>query len=167
MQAELARLELLAEEPEFELRLGEIEGVLAAGNALRSEALEWLEGIIGRAPGLGGMHALLARAWLAWGEDGAALETTLDGYQRFPGDAELAALLGEQLWQAGEAEAAFKYLGAGLAQNPDDVPLLALTGQYLFEDGQGAAARSCLARAEALAPQHPALAQARRRIAAG
>ena len=167
MQAELARLELLAEEPEFELRLGEIEGVLAAGNALRSEALEWLEGIIGRAPGLGGMHALLARAWLAWGEDGAALETTLDGYQRFPGDAELAVLLGEQLWQAGEAEAAFKYLGAGLAQNPDDVPLLALTGQYLFEDGQGAAARSCLARAEALAPQHPALAQARARIAAG
>ena len=165
-QAEIARLQLMAEEPDFELRLGEIEGVLDAGNALNSEDTEWLEEITVRAPGLGGMHALLARAYLGWDEAAAALETLLDGYRRFPADAELATLLGTQLWQAGEEELAFEYLGKGLARNPSDVSLLALTGQYLFEDEQVEAARSCLARAEALAPRHPALAQARARIAA-
>ena len=165
-QAEIARLQLMAEEPEFEMRLGEIEGVLDAGNALNSEDTEWLEEIIVRAPGLGGMHALLARAYLGWNEAAAALETLLDGFRRFPADAELAALLGAQLWQANEEELAFQYLGKGLAQNPNDVSLLALTGQFLFEDQQEEAARSCLARAEALAPRHPALAQARMRIAA-
>ena len=165
-QAEIARLQLMAEEPEFEMRLGEIEGVLDAGNALGSQDTEWLEDIIVRAPGLGGMHALLARAYQGWNESAAALETLLDGFRRFPADAELAALLGAHLWLAGEEELAFEFLGKGLAQNPNDVPLLALTGQYLFEDEQEAAARSCLARAEALAPRHPALAQARARIAA-
>ena len=164
--AELERLRLLLEEPEFEMRLGEIEGVLDAGNAIRSEDSEWLEYILERAPGLGGLHALLARVYLGWGDDGAAMETLLDGYRRFPADAELAALLGEQLWLAGEAELAFDYLGKGLSQNPDDVPLLSLTGQYLLEDGQDDAARACLARAEALAPRHPVLARARARIAA-
>lgn len=164
--AELERLRLLLEEPEFEMRLGEIEGVLDAGNAIRSEDSEWLEDILERAPGLGGLHGLLARVYQGWGEDGAALETLLDGFRRFPSDAELAALLGEQLWQAGEAELAFDYLGKGLSQNPDDVALLSLTGQYLFEDGQDDPARACLARAEALAPQHPVLARARARIAA-
>lgn len=165
-QAEIARLQLMAEEPEFEMRLGEIESVLDAGNTLRSEDTEWLEEIIVRAPGLGGMHALLARAYIGWDEAATALETLLDGYRRFPSDAELAALLGQQLWQADETELAFEYLGKGLAQNPNDVPLLSMTGQYLFEDGQEAAARSCLARAEALAPRHPVLMQARARISA-
>ena len=165
-QAEIARLQLMVEEPEFEMRLGEIEGVLDAGNSLSSADTDWLEEIIVRAPGLGGMHALLARAYLGWSEAAAALETLLDGYRRFPADAELAALLGAQLWQAGEEELAFEYLGKGLAQNPNDVPLLSMTGQFLFEDQQEEAARSCLARAEALAPRHPALAQARARIAA-
>ena len=163
--AELARLRLLAEEPEFEVRLGEIDGILSAGNALDSATTEWLEGVIERAPGLGGLHAMLARAYLGWGEAATAVETLLDGYRRFPADAELAALLGEQFWLAGDVALAFQYLGQGLARHPDDVTLLALTGQYLFEDGQDDAARACLARAEAIAPQHPALARARSQIA--
>lgn len=165
-QAELARLRLMMEEPDLEWRLGEIEGVLDAGNTIRSEDTEWLEGILEDSPGLGGLHALLGRAYLGWGEDATALEILLDGYRRYPADAELAALLGEQLWQAGEAELAFEYLGKGLGENPNDVPLLALTGRFLFEDGQDEAARGCLARAEALAPRHPALQQARVHIAA-
>ncbi len=165
-QAELARLRLMLEEPDLEWRLGEIEGVLDAGNTIRSEDTEWLEGILEHSPGLGGLHALLGRAYLGWGEDATALEILLDGYRRYPADAELAALLGEQLWQAGEAELAFEYLGKGLGENPNDVPLLALTGRFLFEDGQDEAARGCLARAEALAPRHPALQQARVHIAA-
>lgn len=165
-QAELARLRLMLDEPDLEWRLGEIEGVLDAGNTIRSEDTEWLEGILEHSPGLGGLHALLGRAYLGWGEDATALEILLDGYRRYPADAELAALLGEQLWQAGEAELAFEYLGKGLGENPNDVPLLALTGRFLFEDGQDEAARGCLARAEALAPRHPALQQARVHIAA-
>ena len=165
-QAELARLRLMLEEPDLEWRLGEIEGVLDAGNSIRSEDMEWLEGILEHSPGLGGLHALLGRAYLGWGEDATALEILLDGYRRYPADAEVAALLGEQLWQAGEAELAFEYLGKGLGENPNDVPLLALTGRFLFEDGQDEAARGCLARAEALAPRHPALQQARVHIAA-
>ena len=164
-RAELARLRLMADEPEFEMRLGEIDGVLSAGNALDSEAAEWLEAIMQRAPGLGGLHAMLARAYLGWGETATAVETLLDGYRRFPADAELAALLGEQFWLAGEGELAFEYLGQGLANHPEDVTLLALTGQYLLEDGQDDAARACLARAEAIAPRHPALEQARAQIA--
>ncbi len=165
-QTELARLRLMLDEPDLEWRLGEIEGVLDAGNTIRSEDSEWLEGILEHSPGLGGLHALLGRAYLGWGEDATALEILLDGYRRFPADAELAALLGEQLWQAGEAELAFEYLGKGLGENPNDIPLLALTGRFLFEDGQDEAARGCLARAEALAPRHPALQQARIHIAA-
>ncbi|MCE2490183.1 MAG: hypothetical protein J4G17_09440 [Anaerolineae bacterium] len=165
-RAELDRLRLMLEVPDLEWRLGEIESVLDAGNTIRSEDTEWLEGILEHSPGLGGLHALLGRAYLGWGEDGTALEILLDGHRRFPGDAELTALLGEQLWQAGEAELAFEYLGKGLSENPNDVALLALTGRFLFEDGQDEAARGCLARAEALAPRHPALQQARIHIAA-
>jgi hypothetical protein len=45
------------------------------------------------------------------------------------------------------------------------VPLLTLPGRYLFEADQRDNARAYLARAEAIAPRHPAVVAARSAIA--
>lgn len=159
--ADIERLMLAAEDPDFETRLGEITDVVSAGNALSTEDVEFLEEAVERAPSFAEGYLLLAKAYIAWDEPATAIETLLDGHKRLPDDPEIAALLAQTLWEAGERASAFGYLNKGLGSNPNHVPLLALTGRYLFEDGQDDAAKAYLARAELIAPNDPVLTQVR------
>ncbi len=165
VKTEIERLMLLAEDPDFELRLGELSDIINAGNELPEEDVEYLESVLKRVPTFAEIYLLVARAYMAWDEAPAALETLLDGHRNLPNDPDILALLIETLWDSDEQELAFSYLKKGLEANPNHVPLLALAGRCLFEDGQLEQAKVYLARAETISPRHPALAEARRRIA--
>jgi tetratricopeptide (TPR) repeat protein len=159
--ADIERLLLSADDPEFEARLGELSAVASAGNTLNTKDVEFLEAAIEQAPSLGEAYVTLAKAYAAWGEEDTALETLMDGHENAPEDPDIVEMMAQMLWQAGERELAFNYLNKGVNANPNHVPLLALTGQYLFENGQEEDAKVYLARAEGIGPRHPALARAR------
>jgi tetratricopeptide (TPR) repeat protein len=163
--ADIDRLMLSADDPEFEARLGELVGITNAGNALSTDAVKFLEESIEAVPTLAEAYVALAKAYAAWEEDETALETLLDGHKHVPEDPDIIEMLVQMLWDSGENALAFEYLNKGLAANPNHVPLLALAGECLFEDGQHDEAKAYLARAEAIAPRHPALARARLNIA--
>lgn len=163
--ADIQRLTFLAEDPDFEMRLGEISAVVNAGNDLTAEDVEFLEDILEQAPSFAEAYVLLAKAYIGWDEPGTALETLMDGHRHVPDDPEIIALLSQQLWETGEQDTALSYLDKGIRQNPQHVALLALAGQYLFEDGQEDAAKAYLVQAEAISPRDPTLAQVRVHIA--
>ena len=162
---DINRLLLAAEDPEFEMRLGEMTDILNAGNALSADDVNYLEDILARSPGMSEIYLLIARAYLGWDEPSSALETLLDAHKNLPDDPDIAVLLAQTLWEAGEQELAFSYLNAGITANPNHVPLLAVMGQYLFEDEQEEAAKAYLARAERIAPRDPVLTKVRVNIA--
>lgn len=163
--ADIGRLMLSAEDPEFEMSIAELAEVVDAGNAIEVSDVDYLEEIVERVPTLTEAYIILAKAYLIWDEEGTALEVLLDGQKHLPEDPELIEQLARILWQTGEQALAFDYLDKGVQSNPDAVALLALSGQYLFEDGQADAARMLLSRAEALAPRHPVLEEVKQKIA--
>lgn len=162
--ADIDRLLLSAEDPEFEMRLGEITDIVNAGSPADTEDVEFLESIIERVPTFEEAYILAAKAYLRWDEPGTAIETLLDGHRHLPHDPDIAFLLAESLWDTGEEELAFNYLNRGIRSNPNYVPLLALMGKFLFEDDQLDLARQYLARADAISPRDPVLAQVRLHI---
>ena len=164
-KADIERLTLMAEDPDFERRLGELSDIVDAGNELPEEDVDYLESVLKRVPTYSEIYLLVARAYMAWDETPAALETLLDGHRNLPDDPDILALLIETLWDSDEQELAFSYLKQGIEANPSHVPLLALAGRCLFEDGQLEQAKVYLTRAETISPRHPALIEARRRIA--
>ncbi len=164
-QAEIDRLLLAADDPDFEAHIGEITDMVNAGNELSAEDVEFLEQILDDTPSFSEGYVLLASAYLAWDEADDALEVLLDGQKQAPNDPEITMKLARVLWDAEAEDLAFDCLNKGLLQNPGHVGMLALTGQYLFEDGQDDAAKEFLARAEALNPADPVLRAARTHIA--
>lgn len=163
--ADIGRLMLSAEDPEFEMTIAELAEVVDAGNAIEISDVDYLEDIVERVPTLTEAYIILAKAYLIWDEEGTALEVLLDGQKHLPEDPELIEQLARILWQTGEQVLALNCLDKGIQSNPDAVSLLALGGQYLFEDGQADAARVLLSRAEALAPRHPVLEEVKQKIA--
>jgi tetratricopeptide (TPR) repeat protein len=163
--ADIDRLMLSAEDANFEAHLGEITDLIGAGNAPEIEDVDFLEASVERVPTFSEGYLLLAKAYLLWDESEAVLETLLDAQKNLPDDPDILEFLARALWDSGEEKLAFDYLNKGLAENPNHVPLLALTGRYLFENNQESAAKIFLARAEAIAPRHPALNEARFHIA--
>jgi tetratricopeptide (TPR) repeat protein len=163
--ADIDRLMLSAEDADFEARLGELTDLIGAGNTLEVEDVDFLESSIEQVPTFSEGYILLAKAYLLWDEPDAVLETLLDAQKNLPDDPDILEFLARTLWDSGEEKLAFDYLNKGLEKNPNHVPLLALTGRYLFENGQEDAAKIFLARAEAIAPRHPAVNEARVHIA--
>ncbi|MBZ0283276.1 MAG: hypothetical protein K8L97_21245 [Anaerolineae bacterium] len=163
--AEIERLLLPANDPEFEAQFGNITDLINAGAEVSAQDIEFLEDILDKAPLLAQAYILLAAAYQKWDEPEDALDVLLDGQKLLPQDAEIISALAEVLWESGEAELALDYLNKGLAANPTHAGLLALTGKYLFDDGQQDAAREFLQRAESLDSRHPLLIQARVYIA--
>jgi tetratricopeptide (TPR) repeat protein len=145
--------------------MGEITDAVNSGKPLDDESVDFLEAVIEEAPGYAEAYILLSRAYLALDDSGAALETLLDGQRELPDDPDICELLVRVLRDADEDELALENLDIGLTRNPNHVPLLSLAGIYLFEDGQEDDAKNYLARAEAIAPRHPMLLQARALIA--
>lgn len=163
--AEIERLSLVADDPEFEMRLGELTELVDAGRALSSRDIEYLEAAIESAPSFLAVHLLIARAFVNQGQTARALEALLDAQTELPDEPEILELLARVLWESGETDLAFDYLNKGLAAHPEDVPLLALTGRYLFEQGQDEEARALLSRAQSLNPRNRALREVQRLIA--
>ena len=163
--ADIQRLMLIAEDPEFEFRLGEINDIISAGNKIGADDVGFLEEALEKAPEFDELYLLIARAYLGWEENSSAIETLLDGHEHLPENPEILALLSRLLWESGEHELAFNYLNKGIAANPNYVPLLARMGQYLFEDDQEEASKAYLTRAEMISPRDPVLARVRVHIA--
>ncbi len=161
---DIERLLLSVEDPDFEMRFGEITDIINAGNSVSAEDADFLEELLEKAPSFTEAAVLLARVYLRWDETAAALETLLDGHNRTPDDLEIIALLSETLWESGQEDLAFSYLNKGLSTNTSNVPLLALAGKFLFENGQKDAARMYLLKAEMIAPRDPVLVQIRQHI---
>jgi tetratricopeptide (TPR) repeat protein len=164
-RADIQRMMLAVEEPDFEARLGEIIDRLEADNGLNEDQVDLLEWAVERAPTYAEAYVLLARAYILWEDESAAIETLLEADKRVPNDPEVILLLGSLLWEGDQRELAFSYLRRGVSAAPLHVPLLAKFGLYLFEDEQYDAARDYLARAGAIAARHPALVEVRAEIA--
>ena len=162
--ADIERLFLEANDPEFESRLGEITELVTAGRPLGRRDIEFLDAALEEAQSFSQGYLLLARGYLNGESSSAALEVLLDGQNYLPEDAEITALLARVLWDSGEHELAFDYLNKGLKHNPDDVPLLALSGQYLCDEGQDEEARTFLMRAQSLEPRNRTLIETQRYI---
>jgi len=165
VRADIDRLLLAANDPEFDETMGAITDAVNSGKPLEDEDVDYLESILEDAPGYTEVYLLLGRAYLSMRDSGAALETLLDGQRELPDDPDICEMLVRVLREAGEDELALENLDVGLSKNPNHVPLLSLAGLYLFEDGQEEVARNYLARAEAIAPRHPTLIQAKAAIA--
>ncbi len=163
--ADIDHLILIADDPTFETRMAEISGLVNAGQSIRVDDADFLESVIERAPSISEAYVLLGKTYLIWGEADDALHTLLDGHDALPDDPDIIEALATTLWESDQRGVAFDYLNKGIAANPNHVPLLALTGLYLFENEQTEQARSYLARAESIAPRHPALAAVRAAIA--
>lgn len=162
--ADIQRLMLAAQDPEFEMMLGEIIDRLEAKNALSDEQVEFLEDVIEDAPAFVEGYVLLAQAYILWDEPATALETLLEAEKHNPLDPEVVVLLGKLLWESDQHELAFSYLNKGIEVAPLHVPMLSMIGRYLYEDGQYDEARTYLARAGAIARRHPALLEAQEYI---
>lgn len=165
VEADVNRLRLSANDPDFEQRLGELNDIVSAGNTLHIEDVEYLEDAVAQAPTFAELYLLLARAYLRWEEPSTALETLLDGQKNLPNHPDILELLVRVLWAAKQQDLALDYLRKGVEVNPDHVPLLALYGRLLFETDKDNESRFYLMRAEAIAPHHPAVVEARVRIA--
>ncbi|MGQ9888836.1 MAG: tetratricopeptide repeat protein [Aggregatilineales bacterium] len=163
--ADVERLALSAQDPDFESRIGDILDLISAGAKVDADDAEYLESVIARAPTFSEPYVLLAKAYLGWEEVGSAIDTLLDGYKRIPGDPELTFLLAQTLWNSGEHELAVSYLSKGIVSNPNYVPLLALMGRYLFDSDRFEEARVYLMRAELISPRDPTLQAVRAYIA--
>lgn len=163
--ADIERLALSAQDPDFESRIGDILDLISAGTKVDADDAEYLESVIAQAPTFSEPYVLLAKAYIGWGEVGSALDTLLDGYKRIPGDPELAYLLAQTLWNSGEHELAVSYLSKGIVSNPNYVPLLALMGRYMFDRDRFEEARVYLTRAELISPRDPTLREVRAYIA--
>jgi len=163
--ADIDRLMLMAEDPNFESRMGEITDIVSAGNTLETEDVEFLEAVTEKVPSFAEAYVFLAKAYIAWDEPSTAIEVLLDGHKSNPSDPEIAALLGQLLWEADEHELAFSYLKKGIDKNSNYVPLLALAGRYLFDDDQEELAKSYLAHASMISPNDPTLIETRAYIA--
>jgi tetratricopeptide (TPR) repeat protein len=163
--ADIERLFLAANDPAFEVRMGEITEAIDARKEISDEDIDYLEAAVEDAPSFVEGYLLLAKAYMGQNEDSNALETLLDGQKFNPDDPEITEMLARLLWRSGESDLTFDYLNKGLAANPDNVALLALTGLYLFEDDQEDEAKEFLTRAESISPQNAVLREVKRNIA--
>jgi tetratricopeptide (TPR) repeat protein len=160
-RADIDRMMLSVDDPEFEAYLGELTDLVNAGSELDIEDVEYLEDIVEKAPRFAEIYALLGRAYIAWDEPSTALETLLDGQKQVPNDPDILELLGRVLWEQDQRELALEYLNKGLALNASHIPLLTRMGRCLFDKDEVDASKAYLLRAEAINPRHPALNETR------
>jgi tetratricopeptide (TPR) repeat protein len=165
VHADIERLILTADDPNFEQRFAEMLGILDAGNALSADDVEYLEEIVEQAPHVVQGQLALARSYFLWDDTDEALEVLLDTQERIPDQADILDWLARIFWESDERELAFQYLNRGIQNYPFNVQLLSRFGQYLFDNGQLQHARAYLSRAEEISPRHPNLQTVRAYIA--
>lgn len=163
--ADIDRLMLAVDDPEFEEHMGTIYAQVSGGNRISANDIHFLEDALEKAPLLADGYLYLAQAYRIWGKPDLALKTIKEGYAQLPAHPEIAELLARYEWEWGDKQEAQQYLTAGLSVNPMFVPLIARMGQFLFQLGQKEAAKAWLARAEQIAPKDPILVEVRKFIA--
>lgn len=163
--ADIERLLLTADDPNFEQRFAELVGILDAGNELPADEVEYLENIVEQSPNLVQGQLALARSYYFWDDTDEALEVLLDTQERIPDQPDILDWLARILWESDEKELAFQYLNRGIQNYPFNVQLLSRIGLYLFDNKQLKNARAYLSRAEEIAPRHPELQRVRSYIA--
>ncbi len=163
--ADVDRLMMTVDDPEFEENLGSIYAVVSGGNKVNTQTIQFLEDTIEKAPMIPEPYLYLAQSYMIWDKKDHALETIQQGYEQLPDNPEIAELLARYEWDGGNKDEAKRVLTESLAVNPTYVPLMARMGQVLFELGEKDAAKAWLTRAEALSPRDPILAEVRKFIA--
>ena len=163
--ADVDRLMMTVDDPEFEENLGNIYAVVSGGNKVNTQTIQFLEDTIEKAPMIPEPYLYLAQSYMIWDKKDHALETIQQGYEQLPDNPEIAELLARYEWDGGNKDEAQRVLTESLAVNPTYVPLMARMGQVLFELGEKDAAKGWLTRAEALSPRDPILTEVRKFIA--
>ncbi len=165
VQPTLSRLRLIADNYDFESRIGEVKDILQARGKVSAADTEFLETIIEKEPSFSEGYKLLAESYLSWDEPDDALEVLLDCQNNAPFDADVTVLLAKVLWDADQPDLAFAYLDKGLKQDNRNATLLSLNGHFLFDNGQDEEAKEFLLRAEEIDPSNSELAVTRLYIA--
>jgi tetratricopeptide (TPR) repeat protein len=163
--AEIQRLMLYADDPDFESIMGEIIDKLGAKTPLDETEIDYLEQVVEAAPNYSEGYQLLVQGYQLWNDADAAMETLLDAVKVLPSDPEILVMLGQSLLDSEQFDLAISYLRRSAEQNPLHVPSLAYLGKALFDTDQYEEARTVMSRAELLAPRHPALIEVRSYIA--
>jgi tetratricopeptide (TPR) repeat protein len=163
--AEIQRLMLYADDPEFESIMGEIIDKISAKTSPDETEIDYLEQVVEAAPKYSEGYQLLVQGYQLWNEPNAAMETLLDAVKELPDDPEILVMLAQALLTDDQDELAIQYLQRSASKHPLHVPTLALLGKALFDDDQYDEARTYISRAERLTPRHPALLEVRTYIA--
>ncbi len=164
LEIELQRLAISAELPGFEAQFAELKVMLSAQRQAPNEHLEALESAIEIAPKMIDLYVVLSRAYLSLNDRENAREVLTEGEANAGAHPQLLLGLTQILWASGQKTAAIAKLNEALSAFPNDVYLLAQMAHYLLENAQFDDARGYIARAEAIAPSHPAVQQLRRYI---
>ena len=166
LELELQRLELSAEQPDFEQSFAEIKVLLNAKRAIRESDVQLLEAAIEIAPKLIDLYVTLSRCYMSWQDNESAIEVLSEAKDRAGNHARIVLGIAQIQWNRMSRGEAISTLNAGIGEFPNDVSLLAQTASYLIENGQLDDAKQFVERAESIAPSHRALLQLRRFIAA-
>lgn len=165
LELELQRLQLSADQPDFEQSFAEIKVLLNAKRTIRESDVEMLEAAIEAAPGMVDLYVTLARCYMSWKDSESAIEVLNEARERAGSHARIVLGLAQIQWTGMLREQAIATLNSGIAEFPNDVALLAQIASYLIENDQLDDARQFVERAESIAPSHGALQQLRRFIA--
>jgi tetratricopeptide (TPR) repeat protein len=156
-KADIERLMLTAASANFEYRFGELAAIVDAGNRLTTEDVAFLESVVESAPHLLDGYLLLGKAYAAWDDLDAALDTLLDAGDKLPPNPDVMEQTARYLWESGEKELAFDYLNRSITQFPQHIPSIVRVARYLFDNNQLDEARDFLAHAEEIEPRSPLL----------
>ncbi len=165
LEVELQRLELSARLPNFDAEFAEIKLLLGGNRSVSERQVELLEAAIEIAPKMVDLYVALSRCYSSWQDAESALEVMQDAERQAGEHPQIDLRLAQLLWAQRQREEAISRLNQGLAVFPGDVSLLAQMANFLIANDQLEDAREYLLRAEAIAPSHRAIWQARHLVA--
>ncbi len=163
--AEVQRLILYADDPDFEAIIGEIIDKISSRTSLDETEIDYLEQVVEVAPRHAEAYVLLAQGYQLWNDADAVMDTLLDAVKQLPNEAELLVMLAKVLLDSDQDELALQYLQHSVEQNPTHIPTLALLGRVLFDMDRDNEARAYIAQAQTLGPKNAAVTEVRAYIA--
>ncbi|MCY3935905.1 MAG: hypothetical protein OXG09_07945 [Chloroflexi bacterium] len=155
---------LVARDPEFEFRLGEISTELQRG-AIRESDLVFLEENLEWAPHQLQLYLMLAAGYQIHNDLDSALEILLEANEFIADEPDLLHHLSLTSWRMKQTEMAFRFLEKGLSLDPLNVPLLVQQATYHLLQEEEELAKKYMVRAESLDERHPSVNQLKAFIA--
>lgn len=155
---------LVAQDPEFEFRLGEITSDIQRGS-IRESDLVFLEDNLELAPHQLNLYLLLSAGYQIHGDLDSAMEILLEANEFIKDEPDLLHHLSLTSWRMNQTEVAFRFLEKGLSLDPLNVPLLVQQALYHLLQDEEELAKKYMVRAESLDEQHPSMNQLKAFIA--